>query len=423
MKTYTNLTHENNALVKFINSNSDWLKILSDERGVYALKIKQSTWKGEENLWMFSYNQIKSNFRYQECCVARGIILEIIDNKVTQIVRHAFDKFFNSQEGLSAKIDFTSPDTVSSMKMDGSIIALYNYQGRWNWSTNGMFHAEDATLSDVPAFALDGAEDSQTFNDLIQYCVKKQGIEESWFLDCFTYVFELTSPRNRIVTPYQDTKLTLIGIRNNLTDDEVDVFTSPLATLIPTPEIFKFASLEEALESADKLPDLLEGYVTRGKMLENGSYERSKSKSASYIKTHHIRGENNFSNKQLFEVAQANETGEVEAYFPEIKEKIAKVLSSFNTLKERVLDEVNIGMVKWTSLCNEDPLYKYSDVNVKKKYETWVNSPEVDAGYRSFMFLIHKGNPVAMLDNYFKTVNWKDYKNLLLKINKENMED
>ena len=420
---YSILKIEKNELINFINSEKNWKEILSNEDGPYALKIKQSLRENESNLWMFSYNQILTNWKYKVPYFARGIILEIIDDKVTRVVRHAFDKFFNSHEGYADKIDWSSEDTFVSMKMDGSIIALYNYNDTWHWSTSGMFHADDANLSEIFSSATDGTENSKSFMDLIQHCISKQKIDLSIFDKTHTYSFELTSPSNRIVTPYSETKLTFIGERDNSTDEEIDILKSPIRKYIPTPEMFKFSSEKEAQEAVDKLTNLTEGFVIRGSKREDGSFNRQKMKSKEYVKCHHIRGENNFSHKQLFEVTQANETGEVEAYFPEVKEKIKSSIESFNLLRQKVLVMLDLGKEKLDELIKEDPLYHLSDVSVKKKYSMFVNSNTIPTPYRHFMYYVFKDNYKNEIEKYLRSVSWKDYKSLQSKINSIEFND
>lgn len=406
-----------NALTEFIDSHPDWKDVLSNEDNGFAMTVKNSKWPGEERLWMFSYDQISSNFRKQECVVARGIILEITDGKVTAVVRRAFDKFFNSREGLADKIDWSSPDLFISAKMDGSICELYNYAGKWHWSTSGMFHAEDANLSEIFSSAKDGSETAKTFMDLISFALKEVDFSYDSLDPTHTYSFELTSPSNRIVTPYQKTELTFIGERDNVTGYEVDIRKSPVSSFVKLPIEYKFSSLAEAELAADLLPGLQEGFVIRGQRTETGSFTRNKCKNREYVKCHHIRGESDFALKQLFEVAQANETGELEAYYPEVKPKIAEMLKDFNELKEKISETVAIGSKKLKEISDADPLFKFSGVNVYKKYAMYVNSPEVPQAYRKFMFLAKEPDPALAVKNLFKDMSWKDYKALQLSIN------
>ena len=406
-----------NALTAFIDATPDWRGTLTNEDNGFAMTVKNSPVPGEDALWLFSYNQIFSNFRKPECVVARGMILEIVDGKVTKVVRRAFDKFFNAREGLADKIDWASPDLFVSEKRDGSICELYNYGGKWHWSTSGMFHAEHATLSDVISFAKDGSENVKSFMDLIAFALKRIEFDYGLLDETHTYSFEMTSPSNRIVTPYSETTLTFIGERDNKTGVEVDVRTSPIAAIVPLPKEYKFGSLAEAEEAADTLPGLQEGFVIRGQLQENGSFARNKCKNREYVKCHHIRGENNFATKQLFEVAQANETGEIEAYYPEVRPKIDAMLKDFNDLKAKVLDYVDMGVAKRQEIIDADPMYGLSHVNADKKYAMFVTSPAIPQPYRKFMFLAKEQDPKASLKKVFKDLSWKDYKDLQKSIN------
>jgi len=72
----------------------------------------------------------------------------------------------------------------------------------------------------------------------------------------FTYMFELTSPQNRVVVQYHETKLWHIGNRDNKTLLECKVDIG-----IPKPREFALGTLEECIESAKQLDHKEEGYV------------------------------------------------------------------------------------------------------------------------------------------------------------------
>ena len=413
--------HENfarNPLTDYIDENKHWERELSDPLGEFAFTVKNSKRPGEERLWIFSYNQINSNFRKPECRIARGIILEITDGKVTRIVRRAFDKFFNAREGLADKIDWASDDVYLSEKRDGSIMELYSYNGQWYWSTSGMFHADDATMSNVISLAKDGSADAKTYQDLIDLALKANPIDYGALDKNHTYSLELTSPTNRIVTPYDVTTLTLIGDRDNVTGEEVDIRDSVLAKYFPLPEEYHASSLDEAEKIADELTGLKEGFVARGgPLLPSGSFPRAKIKSREYVKVHHIRGEQNFSRKQLFDVAQANETGELTAYYPELKDAVQEIVEEFAALREEVERWVLIAKDKLNELIAADPLYQYSKVNVYKEFAKYVNSPAVPKPFRGFAFYAKDDGPVNRVRDFFHDVSWKDYCSILNDVN------
>ena len=182
-------------------------------------------------------------------------------------------------------------------------------------------------------------------------------------------------------------------------------------------------SEKEADELIEHLGGLKEGLVIRGQRKADGSFARQKKKSREYVKCHHIRGENNFSKKQLFEVIQANETGEVEAYFPELKGKIETTRAEWTGLKDTVKAWVAKGVEKRDNLIFADPMYQFSDVTVRKNYADFVSGPSVPPGLKSVMFFVWKDDPSGEVDRMFQDISWKDYKALQLKVNNRNLED
>ena len=93
-------------------------------------------------LVLFRYSQLDSDWNEPICRECRGLILE---KGTWKVVRYAFDKFFNINEDFAAEIDWGS--AVGTEKIDGSLISLYFYNGRWRVATNGMIDAYDAPLS------------------------------------------------------------------------------------------------------------------------------------------------------------------------------------------------------------------------------------------------------------------------------------
>ena len=117
-------TMKKNAVVEFIRDNPlDWRKKLSSEP--YHITIKN---KEGENLYIFNYNMIKSDFTNPVVCQSRGLIL-----RVTTSTEHSeidvrvccwpFDKFFNIGETQAAVVDWATAKIQE--KIDGSIIKLW----------------------------------------------------------------------------------------------------------------------------------------------------------------------------------------------------------------------------------------------------------------------------------------------------------
>ena len=150
-----------------------------------------------------------------------------------------------------------------------------------------------------------------------------------------TYMFELTSPYNKVVVPYDKLELALIGIRDNQSLQEELIYDSSLKDSFLLPKRYGFRTLEECIESAKSLPYSEEGYVVVDKY-----FNRVKIKSLAYVDAHHIKGNGVLTEKRILEILLANEEDEVLVYFPEY----SKV---FDEMNQRIIRKALILDAQW----------------------------------------------------------------------------
>jgi hypothetical protein len=316
-----------NALVEYIKTHPNWRTELTQKP--YCLTIKD---KGPYTI--FSYSQIDSDFYNEIVRVSRGIILRIqecpeIDGDTrVKIVCWPFNKFSNYGEGYADKIDWASAKVQE--KVDGSIIKVWHDDDIWHISTNGMI---DAFEADLQMLTLDCA----SFGDLFVIAASNtcNGYED--FLDKldqnYTYIFELTSPWNRVVVPYADTTITHIGSRNLITGLEENIDLG-----IKKPKEYSFRTFDEVVATAAALPFSQEGYVVVDK-----DWHRVKIKSKEYLRIHHLKDNSNVNPKRVLELIKTNEQDEFISYFPEYKEHFDKIgakytntVTAINLIKDHV---------------------------------------------------------------------------------------
>lgn len=283
----------------------------------YSLSIKPH---GKyPHLWQFKYDQINSPMNeplVQEC---RGIILDANDNWAC--VARPFDKFFNLGDFYAAKIDWATARITE--KLDGSLIILYHYDGRWHVATSGT---PDAS-GNVYGYDM-------TFAQLFWQVFDKMGMSTEQ-LDLpydteYTYLFELTTPFNRIVVPHHESKVTLIGIRNKNNGNEIPPAFGPKEW--PYVKAISVASEQAVLDTFVAMSAIeQEGWV-----LVDEDFNRVKVKHPQYIVLHHMRGEGNPSPKKALEVILAGEHEEVLTYWPEWRPLFQEVSQRFTTLVEQL---------------------------------------------------------------------------------------
>lgn len=293
---------------------------LADLEAKYAIKNRRH---GElPHLVLLKYNQISSPFAEPIVRECRGLILDESDN--WRPVSRAFDKFFNHGEGHAAPIDWSTARVQE--KLDGSLCVLYHYAGRWHVATSGTPDASGPV----------GAE-ATTFAELFWRVFAAQGLLLPDADRC-VFVFELTSPLNRVVVPHLDSRLTLLAVRDMETMAE-----EPPADWdhrFPVVRSFALQSFEDIAASfATMEPLRQEGYV-----VVDGAFNRVKVKHPGYVAIHSLKGEHGPSLKRMLDIARTGEGSELLAHFPEwrpVFEDAAGRLSAFVAEVAQDFDRIN----------------------------------------------------------------------------------
>lgn len=269
------------------------------------------------NLVQFTYDQIESPMGEPIVQEARGVILDMAD--AWAVVARPFDKFFNYGEGHAKPIDWSTAKVQE--KVDGSLMILYHYAGEWHVATRGMPDAGG------PVNAM-----NITFADLFWSTWKKMGLQlpdeimtspaTNKLHRSATWMFELTSPLNRVVVQHSEPKLTLIGVRIH----EREFSPTSYGHVYPAVREFPLQTMADIEATfASMSPTDQEGYV-----VVDGNFNRVKVKNPAYVALHHLK--DGFGIRRLVEIIQSNETSEFLAYFPEWKAPYEEVRGRYETL-------------------------------------------------------------------------------------------
>ena len=255
----------NSYLCRFLSAHpADWEERLKKE---YALRIKKD---GEYAI--FNY-EIVADFYDPIVQEARGIIL---DTTRCEVVCWPFRKFGNYSEGYADEIDWSTAKVLE--KIDGSIIKLWYDKKKetWQFSTNRTIRAEGATIEGEPLL---------TYGKLIGEAENYADIPWDRLDPDLTYIFELVSPRARVVIPYEKTLLYHLGTRHNLTGEEKEVDLG-----ICKPAAYPLTSLADCIGAAAKLNRGEEscGVEQEGFVVVDAAYHRVKVKSVDYIMMHRV---------------------------------------------------------------------------------------------------------------------------------------
>jgi len=296
-------------ITKFIQENPDWEVMVTDSP--FYVKTKR-----EGIFVLLKYDQIRSDMTIPMVRECRGIILD--ETAQYNPVCVPFFKFGNFGEAYVPDIDWASARIQE--KLDGSLIKLWYYSGQWHVSSNGEIDARNAH---VHSALLTGQEHVDLYTLFMEAWVKT-GIRLEDLDKGYTYMFELTSPHNRVVVRYNDTTIRHIGTRDMRTLHECEVDIG-----IPKPNEFILDTLEACIESAKKL-----GYDDEGFVVVDKDYNRIKVKSPLYVALNHVaQGVTTHGN--IIDIIKKNEHDEFLTYFPEFRDVFNGILASIESFSNR----------------------------------------------------------------------------------------
>jgi len=208
-------------------------------------------------------------------------------------------------------------------------------------------------------------ENEQSEENFIHVPIYETPLDKS-----YTYIFELVSPENRIVTPYEKTELYLIGRRLNSPPYTEDSPTELEKTFLKVnsilkcklPKMYPVSSLEEATKAVDSLKNLQEGFVVfDGK-------NRMKIKNKLYLVIHHkFSGSNSDNPEDIYKLLFTGEADEYLAYFPEKRVVFEKYKNRIDQLlKNLTLTYSTLSLIQnqkeFAQACQKPENKRYSSV-------------------------------------------------------------
>jgi len=255
----------------------------------------------------------------QDC---RGIILE---KGTWNVMSLAFRKFFNSEEGNAAKIDWNTAHVLE--KLDGTMIQVYYdwHDMTWYAGTTGTANGEGEVNN----------KNGTTFNDLFWDTVNNKYTFNVCLLNYdYIYVFELTTPYNIVVKPHGESSATLLAVRNRKTLVELsgrDLEMTAVSLDIPLVKSYDLnaKNVGHLLKTFEGMPWSEEGYVVR-----DGNDNRVKVKNPAYVAVHGLK--NKSAEYNIMEIIVTNEIEEFAAVFPERKLELFKLKENYDILTEKL---------------------------------------------------------------------------------------
>lgn len=218
------------------------------------------------------------------------------------IVSRSFDRFFNEGEDSNEEYDIT--ELTAYEKVDGSLIGVFNHKGKWLYRTRSMIMPD----SDM---YVNGS--NLTWKDLIESQIEP--CDYFMIKDC-TYIFEIVSPENRVVTRYPERSAYLLQIRSNISGNySFYEYNNDIALMggWRVPKQYKFDTIENCIQASKDLRNLEEGYV----LYDQYGKPCIKVKNPAYVAAHHLRGEGQLSTKRIMDLIFMSEQDEYLSIFSE----------------------------------------------------------------------------------------------------------
>ena len=331
-------------IVEYLKTHS--FQQLEDEHGVCA------RFSSDGSKCSLNYDQIlvKNGDPFAEQC--RGMVIRPLQFKIhifgdnwknaivgdVKVIAWPMNRFYNHGDISAAQVNWSDPDLRVYEKLDGTMIVMYwdEHQNKWHAATRAVPEADlpirkdhleigDMTFSELFWKALASATNSPEF------CFANKDL---------TYVFELTSPFNRIVVKYDKPQATLLAIKHTSSGNELNIDDHPLANVVPTPKTWALhsaAALDAFVNSAD--PSQLEGAVVCDSL-----FNRLKVKNKTWVLSSRAKDLVTVSRRSAIEAIIQNKIDDV---IPLVEKDIADELLRMQNNLRSYLKQVNANFCEW----------------------------------------------------------------------------
>lgn len=250
---------------------------------------------------------------------------EVVDE--VRVLARPMDRFYNYGDPAGADVDFNDRELAILEKLDGTMCELYHDDVQWCVATRSVPDADLPIKKDHVVIG-DMTFAGLFWNALEHVLRDHGGLAGQMFIDRLdrdvTYVFELTSPYNRVIVAYPESRVTLLTARNRITGVE---FIPSIVDLVDAPRRYDAQSIESIVEFInDQDPTMLEGVV-----LVDSKHRRIKVKSFNWC----------FASKTKFELTATRRNmlklilgGHLDDIAPNLD---AEIIEALNVMKDKVV--------------------------------------------------------------------------------------
>ena len=268
----------------------------------------------ELGLFIVKYNKEKCDMSDSDVQKCRGLIMEIGTNKVVCIPPFkslGLSQFSNVIPNLS--------ETIYEEFIDGTMINLFNYNGKWIISTRSNIGANCRWFS------------NKTFEELFNDSTSNLNYDK---LDpTISYTFVLQHPDNRIVKNYTNPEYTLVVARkiNQDTNEYIDLNLLELQTHLQSlgvevniPRRYKFDDFMLAMDYVNN-----QKYDFQGLIMKYNGF-RSKIRNTKYNHVKNLKGNTRNMKYTYLSLRQNNGLKSFLEFFPEYEQEFLEYRNQFH---------------------------------------------------------------------------------------------
>lgn len=331
---------------------------------------------GDNDLFVLNYSQLNSPSQQPIVKECRSLILD----KNFDVVSRSFDRFFNLNEKPCSTFSFEQ-DMKLYEKIDGSIINIYFFDGKWNVGTKSAAFGEFASSRTKNISFYENVLNTLNCNDN-----QFQNFFNQFDKD-YTYIFEFASLDNQVIKRYLEPKISLLAIRNKksgeyLFGSDFDKQLIQFKTFgFSSPTEYKINSIDDIYSHLKQLKGFDEGFV----LYKNGC-PIAKIKTLSYVTLSLIKSEQGPTLENLSKIIIVGEESEFLTYYPDLSERVFELKNRYETNKALFFDIWN----------------KVKEIKDQKELAMAINHYE----FKTILFKAKK-EKILNINNFFDELNEK----------------
>lgn len=227
---------------------------------------------------------IRPDFVLKQGNIPQGMNLDYTALGNCHVVARPMDRFYNQGDEAQAKIDKLTMNVLE--KLDGTMCILYFDRLKSDWFVATRSIPEANLPIRVGDIVLENKTFATLFWEAFDETIKDSGLTRQETLDNlmlgWTYIFELTTPHNRVIVPYDDKRVTLLAARQTRNGKEISILSDAYGMKqlpFPRPRTWNLCDPLAVAALADSFkPKELEGFV-----VIDDKFNRVKVKNSSWV--------------------------------------------------------------------------------------------------------------------------------------------